>query len=429
MRLKFSKLVLERLAAQPRPYEAFDTELTGLVFRVEPTGKRTWYFAYRLGKSRRRFRIGAYPAVTVEAARREATRLAGKVASNVDPQAELEQQRVQAEKDRASTLKTFLDERYEPWAQVHLKTAKEQIERIRSDFKPWMNRSLGGLTPFLIENWRREQLKRGKKPVTVNRDLQRLRALVSKAVEWRLLDVHPFAGVKPLRVDKRGRVRYLTPTEEARLREALVTRETSLREARQRFNAWRTQRSLRALPERLGAFVDHVRPLTLLAMNTGMRRGELLKLVWADVDLTAKQVTIQGYNAKSAQTRNVPLNVEAHHVLTVWKELHPEARPDDCVFGRAGGAAMTRIDTAWDTVMGLAGIENFRFHDCRHHFASKLVMAGVPLNTVRDLLGHTTIDMTMKYAHLAPDTLAQAVEKLTASGAGSPPAEAVRASG
>ena len=77
---------------------------------------------------------------------------------------------------------------------------------------------------------------------------------------------------------------------------------------------------------------------------------------------------------------------------------------------------MSRIDNAWDTVMKLAGLENFRFHDCRHHFASKLVMAGVPLTAVRDLLGHASIDMTMKYAHLAPDTLAQAVEKLTATG-------------
>lgn len=416
MRLKFTKLVLERLAAQPRPYEAFDTELTGLVFRVEPTGKRTWYFAYRLGTARRRFRIGAYPAVTVESARREATRLAGRVASNLDPQAELEQQRAREERERVSTLRTFLDERYEPWASVHLKTAKEQVDRIKADFAPWMNRSLSGLAPFLIENWRREQLKRGKKAVTVNRDLQRLRALVSKAVEWRLLDSHPFATVKPLRVDKRGRVRYLTPMEEKSLRDALIQRETSLRDARRRFNAWRTQRELKPLPERAGEFVDHVRPLTLLALNTGLRRGELLTLTWADVDLAARQLTVQGHNAKSAQTRNVPLNVEAHHVLSVWRELHREAAPDAYVFGRSGGKAMTRIDNAWDTVTALAKLENFRFHDCRHHFASKLVMAGVPLNTVRDLLGHASIDMTMKYSHIAPDTLAHAVEKLTAAG-------------
>ena len=77
---------------------------------------------------------------------------------------------------------------------------------------------------------------------------------------------------------------------------------------------------------------------------------------------------------------------------------------------------MTRIDNAWDTVKQLAELPDFRFHDCRHHFASRLVMAGVPLNTVRDLLGHSSIEMTMRYAHLAPETLAEAVEKLSAVG-------------
>ena len=416
MRLKFSRVALDRLTPQARPYEAFDTELVGLLFRIEPTGRRTWYFAYRIGGARRRYRIGTYPAVTVDTARREATKLAGKVAANFDPQAELEQARVRAERERVSTLRAFLDERYEPWAQVHLKTSKEQIGRIRSDFAAWMERSLTSLSPFLIENWRREQVKRGKKPVTVNRDLQRLRALVSKAVEWKVIESHPFADVKPLRIDRRGRVRYLTPDEERRLRDALIRRESSLRDARRRFNAWRTQRGLTPLPDRVGEFVDHLRPLTLLALNTGLRRGELLKLRWADVDLGAKQLTVHGQNAKSAQTRNVPLNREACEVLTGWQALHPQATPKACVFGRPDGEPMTRIDNGWETVMDLAGLENFRFHDCRHHFASRLVMAGVPLNTVRDLLGHASIEMTMKYAHLAPDTLAQAVEKLTAIG-------------
>ena len=166
-------------------------------------------------------------------------------------------------------------------AETHLKTAKEQISRIRADFAAWMDRPLPGLTPFLIENWRREQVKRGKKPVTANRDLQRLRALVSKAVEWKLLEVHPFAQVKPLRVDKRGRVRYLSKEEERWLRDALIKRETSLREARERFNTWRKQRDLQTLPARSGEFVDHVRPVTLLALNTGLRRGELLTLSWS----------------------------------------------------------------------------------------------------------------------------------------------------
>jgi integrase len=416
MRLKLTKQIVDRLSPTDKPYEVFDTELAGLVFRIEASGRRSWYFAYRIGGLRRRFRIGSHPGVACEAARREATKLAGKVAANVDPQAELTQSRVRAERERVSTLKTFLAERYEPWAETHLKTAKEQLARIKSDFAPWMERPLSGLTPFLIENWRRAEVKRGKKPVTANRDLQRLGALVSKAVAWRVLDSHPFREVKPLRVDKRGRVRYLSAEEERRLRQALIDRETSLRDARDRFNEWRECRHYKTLPPRTGEFVDHVRPLTLLALNTGMRRGELLALAWADVDLIVKQLTVRGRNAKSAQTRNVPLNSEAMRVITAWRELRLPAEPADCVFGHRNGEAMAGIASAWETVKDVSGLPDFRFHDCRHHFASRLVMAGVPLNTVRDLLGHASIEMTMRYAHLAPETLAQAVEKLSAAG-------------
>jgi len=415
VRLKFTNQSVERLAPTAKAYEVFDTELAGLVFRVEPSGRRSWYYAYRLAGVKRRFRIGSYPGVVCEAARRETTKLAGKVAANVDPQAELAQTRVRVERERLSTLRTFLVQRYEPWAQAHLKSAKQQLDRIKSDFAPWMDRPLAGLTPFLIENWRREQVKRGKKAVTANRDVQRLRGLVSKAVERKVIESHPFGGVKPLRVDKRGRVRYLSADEERRLRDALINRETSLREARDRFNVWRERRDYKALPPRAGEFVDHVRPLTLLALNTGLRRGELLTLAWGDVDFAVKQLTVRGHLAKSGQTRNVPLNAEAMKVLAAWREVRPPSERSDCVFGHRDGEPMTRIDNAWDTVKELARLPDFRFHDCRHHFASRLVMAGVPLNTVRDLLGHSSIEMTMKYAYLAPETLAQAVEKISAS--------------
>lgn len=100
MRLKLTMHAVDRLAPEAKPYDAFDTELAGLLFRVEPTGRRSWYFAYSLAGLRRRFRIGAYPGVTCEVARREAIKLAGKVAASVDPQAELQRSRVKAERER-----------------------------------------------------------------------------------------------------------------------------------------------------------------------------------------------------------------------------------------------------------------------------------------------------------------------------------------
>ena len=107
-----------------KPYDAFDTELAGLLFRTQPSGRQSWYFAYRIAGVRRRFRIGSHPGVTCEAARRDATKLAGKIAANVDPRAERAQSRVRAERDRVGTLKAFLEEQFEPWALTHLKTVR-----------------------------------------------------------------------------------------------------------------------------------------------------------------------------------------------------------------------------------------------------------------------------------------------------------------
>jgi integrase len=151
--------------------------------------------------------------------------------------------------------------------------------------------------------------------------------------------------------------------------------------------------------------MDHLSPVVLLAMNTGMRRGELLSLEWSDLDLGAKIITVQARKAKSGKQRHIPLNAEALRVVTKWRDqcdgVGQVFEPQD-------------VKKGWGALLTTAKITGFRFHDLRHHFASKLVMAGVDLNTVRELLGHSDITMTLRYAHLGPEHLAAAVEKLAA---------------
>jgi integrase len=141
-------------------------------------------------------------------------------------------------------------------------------------------------------------------------------------------------------------------------------------------------------------------------MNTGMRRGEILSLEWQNADLTNKNLTVISENAKSGKTRHIPLNTEAFETLKNWKKDSPS---NGYVFTGQNGNPLLEIRKSWTTALEEAKISNFRFHDLRHHFASKLVMASVDLNTVRELLGHSDLTMTLRYAHLAPEHKAAAV--------------------
>lgn len=409
---KLTKRAVDALKAKDEPYEVRDTEQRGFLVRVEPGGTKTFFFDYRLRGKRNRYKLGVFGNVSTDGARTLAQGVAGEVANGIDPQARRKAEREQTKRDQHSTLRAFLNGKYEPWAKTHLKSADFQLARIRSDFKDHLDQPLQSFNRFMIEGVRQRWKKAGTQPRSINRDVQRLQSVLSRAVEWGQLDKHPLAGLKPLKADKTGRVRFLTPAEESDLRKALEKREEQLRQARARFNKWRVARGKKPLPEREGDLLDHLRPMVILALNTGLRRGELLGLTWAAVNFSAKLLTVVAATAKSGHTRRVPLNAEALSILTTWHERQGRPDGDALVFIGPTGERMTRIDTAWGSLMKAARIKNFRLHDCRHHFASKLVQAGVDLYTVKELLGHSEIAMTERYSHLAPDNLRAAVEKV-----------------
>jgi len=217
--------------------------------------------------------------------------------------------------------------------------------------------------------------------------------------------------VQAYKVDTNKHVeRYLSAEEEMNLRYALDQREKQLREVRRHYNTWNEERGYPLYPDlTFCAFADHLMPLVLLAMNTGLRRGELFHLAWHSISFEHRLLTVRGEHAKSGQSRHVPLNEEALSVLQRWKHQQPDSH---YVFPGQNGKPLTDIKKSWGSVLTRAKITNFRFHDLRHHFASQLVMAGVDLNTIRELLGHRDYSSTLRYAHLAPRFLAEAVAKL-----------------
>lgn len=401
MRTQLTKRIVTTAQPQARPYELRDTLVRGLILRVQPSGYKAWIIEWTRGKRRT---LGAFGHLTLDQARAHAQQTAAEYIQQGLPS-------IARPKPTSVTLGVFLDERYARWAGVELRRGPAYVERMRVVFAGLLDTQLIDIDAGVIDTWWQDRLttptaKTGACPTkaTAARDLACLRSALSKAVEWGVLARNPLLGLRQRSVQSRKVTRYLSGDEEARLRGALQRRDGYMIAARASGNRWRALRDEPLYPDLpADGFGDHLTPVVLLAMNTGLRRGELLSLTWADIDLDARMLVVRAENAKSGRQRHVPLNNEAHQVLTRWASQQ----------GRVGRVFdVGDVKTAWAGLLDAAGIADFRFHDLRHHFASKLVMAGVNLNTVRELLGHSDIKMTLRYAHLAPEHLSAAVAKL-----------------
>jgi integrase len=409
MLLRLNKRSLEDLKPAAAPYEARDTDIKGFLLRIEPGGTRSWFYQYRMNGIRARFLLGRSPGVSPDGARELAKIAAGDVARGIDPQARRKQERQEAQAARYSTLSTFL-ERFETWEAEHLRV--RHAERIKRVFpKAWLTEPLIARTRRSAENWRADELKAGKKASTVNRDLAALKSVLSKAADWGVIDRSPLEGLTPLKTDPIGRVRFLTKEEDRRLRKVLRARDAKMRKRRAKYNKWLTARGRAPFSVYVGPYADHIEPLILTLLGTGMRFGEAANLRGRDVNLKEQMITVAGETAKSGRTRVIPMHAEVHKVLSAWLKSHP-LEPDEYVFPGNDGARLTSIKTAWRAAIKKAVITGFRIHDLRHTFASRVKRAGADLYTVQRLLGHASPLMTQRYSHLQPDDLRAAVEAI-----------------
>jgi len=222
---------------------------------------------------------------------------------------------------------------------------------------------------------------------TINRELSLLSSAINYARrEWEWEIPNPVSGRKPKNGD--GRVRWISRTEAAAL----------LREARA---------------------VPHLADFIRLALHTGCRKQELLGLEWNRVNLNERLIVLEAEHTKAGKRRFVPLNQTARDALVSRMRFRAKFCPaSGWVFARRNGNRIKDVKRSFKSACSRAKIEDFRIHDLRHTCAAWLVSASVPLTEVRDLLGHSTVKMTERYAHLAPDNVRAAVEKLDRSQSG-----------
>jgi len=276
----------------------------------------------------------------------------------------------------------FLDIRKDPEPVKFYDFAKEYLQWAKSNKKPstytrdiyimrmfdkeFKEKTIQEITTWQIEKWKSKR-KEGLQAGSVNRELALLKHMFSMALKWRRLKENPAKDVKQFKGETR-RVRFLMPDE--------------------------IQRLLSNCGDLLEGLL---KPIVTVAVHTGMRKGEILSLQWAQVNF--EQGIISLFDTKNHERRDIPMNE------TVKATLRAVERKGDLVFPNRSGRQIDGVPLyfAFHEALAKSGITDFRFHDLRHTFASNLVMQeGVELNDVRELLGHKNMAMTLRYAHLSP---------------------------
>lgn len=228
----------------------------------------------------------------------------------------------------------------------------------------------------LIEQFQTERLNLGNAPATVNRYLATIKHMFTKAVEWEMVEedtLKKIRKVKQLKENNR-RLRYLSKEEAQAL---------------------------------IDACNSHLKPIVITALNTGMRKSEILLLKWDNVDLRNGFILLD--HTKNGERREVPINATLMETL---RNLPRRIDGSYVFFDPKTHNPYKEVKTGFKSACKRAGIRDFRFHDLRHTFASQLVMAGADLATLKELLGHKDLTMTLRYAHLAPDHKKSAVNLL-----------------
>lgn len=349
----------------------WDTAVLGFLIEVRPSGGKTYYLRYVDGNQRQRqLKIGKYESITFGAAKAKARKLRSEVELNGDPAAT-------KEKKKAVPTYAELAQKHIEHVRTYQKRPENTESVLRVHLIPRFGKErIDAITSQDISAWLAE-----KRKILAPATCSKLRMLLGKsyslAQEWSIpgSEVNPVRSVPRLRFSN-SRERYLSAKEADRLLEACAQSSNSL-----------------------------LLPIVQLLLLTGARKSELLKAEWSNVDLERKTWFIP--DSKTGKSRHVPLSKAAVAVI----EGLP--RFDGCPYLLPNPNTRKPYDTikrAWATARELAGLGDFRLHDCRHSAASFWANSGADLFTIGRILGHADHQSTMRYAHLTTDTLMQAVE-------------------
>jgi integrase len=410
MQTKLTQTIVQNIKPAEKLFWVRDILIKGFVLSVSYGGKKTYCVDYKRENGKRAtYKIGDATLFTVAEAREAAREFLASVERGEDP----------TEPEKNITLGDFLKGTYEEWVLDNRKSGDLTLAMIKANFKFLFDTPMEEITVAQVEQWRSAKKKNDKvKASSLNRMITSLKSAINWAVKRGVIESNPLVKLEPLpERDSVKKVRYLTESERASLISALDTREKDIREGRDSHNKWLVDRELETRPRFVeGRFVDYFKPVVIVSLSTGIRRNSLLSLEWGDVNFADRTILVRAATAKNDKEYYVPMSDLVFETLSIWHKQSRRTGPDNLVFpSPKTGKKMHDCGSAWETILKKAGIENFRWHDMRHDFASQLVMRGVDLNTVRELMGHADLKMTLRYAHLAPENKLNAVKLLDKS--------------
>lgn len=367
---RLTKRTVEALQPLEKDYIVFDSDISGFGVRVLPSGRKTYLVQYRSGGRTRRVKIGKHGNVTADEARTKARELLGAVAKGDNPAEQISDHR------GSPTIGTVCERFYREHVMEHCKPSTQSEYRRAIDL--FIKPVLGAFKVIDVQRPDISALhhKHRDKPYQANRTLGVLSKMFNLCEVWGLRTdgSNPCRHVAKYKEEKRER--FLSSNELSRLGEVLCQCEAN------------------------GLETAHVVAAFRLLVLTGCRLGEIQTLKWEYVQ--------DGYlllpDSKTGK-RRIPLSPSAHAVLDSLNRV--DGNPH-VVAGTKSNQHVTDLQKPWRRIRSKAGLEGVRIHDLRHTFASNAVMQGQPLPIVAKLLGHTQIQTTMRYAHLADDSVRDA---------------------
>ncbi|MBI5749667.1 MAG: site-specific integrase [Nitrospinae bacterium] len=290
----------------------------------------------------------------------------------------LNQWHPEMEQKQEFTFKELAD-KFEVFAKGRVTNYKKSIGcTLSKQIDKFGNILLSDFNSHLIETYQTSLIDAGYSVATINRYMFVIKRLFSKAHEWEMISDHTLKQIRKVKNLKGAnkRLRYLS-------KEECITLITECD--------------------------NHLKPIVITALNTGMRKSEILSLE-REKHLDMRHGFILLDKTKNKERREIPINPTLRDTL----QRIPQRLDSPYVFyDPATGKPYGDVKKSFKSSLRRAGIKDFHFHDLRHTFASHLVMAGVDLTTVSRLLGHKSLTMTLRYAHLAPSHITEAVNKLT----------------